>query len=141
VHLAVVTTSLGGGAFHYEYALVNFDFAREVRSFSLPIGAGQTVSNVGFSDADGDPANDWTVSTANAHVTWTAPAGNALGWGTLYGFRLDADAPPVDAAAVLAPLAAGNPQQIPVRTLPEPGVATSLGCAFAALALLTRRRS
>ena len=45
VHLAVVTTDLGGGVFHYEYALMNFDFERQIRSFSLPVDAGQTVSN------------------------------------------------------------------------------------------------
>jgi hypothetical protein len=140
VHLAVVTANQGGGVYHYEYALVNFDFEREIRSFSLPVVAGQTVSNPGFSDADADPANDWTASVANGRMTWTAPAGNALGWGTLFGFRMDVDAAPVEAAAVLAPRAPGNPQEIHVRTLPEPGVAASLS-AFAALALLARRRA
>ena len=40
MHLAAVTTNLGGGSFHYEYALMNFDFERQIQSFSLPIGRG-----------------------------------------------------------------------------------------------------
>lgn len=58
VHLAVVSSALGGGVFHYEYALMNFDFERQIRSFSLQLGAGQTISNLGFGDADADPLND-----------------------------------------------------------------------------------
>jgi hypothetical protein len=141
VHLAVVTTDLGGGVFHYEYALVNFDFERQIRSFALPVGPGQTVSNAGFSDADGDPQNDWTPSVADLRVTWTAPAGNALDWGTLYSFRIDVDAAPVETTATLTPLEAGSPQEVGVHTLPEPGVGASVGSTLTFLAWLRRRRT
>jgi hypothetical protein len=135
VHLAAVTTSLGSGSFHYEYALMNFDFERQVQSFSLPIGTGQTVSNPGFDDGDADPQNDWTASIANGHITWTAPAGNALDWGTLFNFRIDADAAPVQSAARLTPFQPGGPAEIPVQTLPEPSIGWSVAVALAGLAI------
>ena len=138
VHLAVVTTDLGGGVFHYEYALMNFDFESQIRSFSLPVAAGQAVSDAGFSDADGDPLNDWTPSVANLRVTWTAPAGHALDWGTLFNFRMDVDAAPVESTAALTPLQPGSPEG--VRTLPEPGFGVSIGSSLTFLALLARRR-
>jgi hypothetical protein len=140
VHLAVVTTDLGGGDYHYEYALMNFDVERQIRSFSLPLLAGQTVSNAGFGDGNASALDDWTVSVAGGRVTWTAPAGHALDWGTLFNFRMDVDAAPVESAAMLTPLAAGSPNQIVVRTLPEPGVRVSVVCGLALLALLGRGR-
>jgi hypothetical protein len=140
VHLAVVTTALGGGDFHYEYALMNFDVERQIASFSLPLLPGQTVSNAGFGDGNANPLDDWAVSTAGGRVTWTAPAGNALDWGTLFNFRMDVDAAPVEAFARLTPLVAGTPSTLSARTLPEPGVGASLGSAVALLVLLRRRR-
>ena len=80
VQLALVSSDLGGGVFHYEYALMNFDFERQVQSFTLPIGAGQIVSNVGFGDGDATAANDWTPSVGADAVTWTAPANGPLTW-------------------------------------------------------------
>jgi hypothetical protein len=140
VQLAVITTDLGGGEYHYEFALMNFDFERQVRSFSLPFAAGQILSNAGFDDGDPDPLNDWTVTVSAGRITWTAPAGHALDWATLFNFRLDANAAPVAAAATLTPLQAGSPPAIAVRTLPEPGSAAALAWAFAYLALLASRR-
>ena len=117
VHLAVVTSDLGGGVFHYEYALMNFDFERRIRVFGVPLAPGQTVSNPGFSDGDGDPGNDWTPSVGEDQITWTAPPGQALDWGVLHGFRMDVDAAPVGTAARLAPHESGTPLAIAVGTL------------------------
>ncbi len=140
VHLAVVSSALGGGVFHYEYALMNFDFERQIDSFSIPIGAGRSVSNTGFGDVNGNPLDDWTVSVSGGSVTWTAPASNALDWGTLYNFRLDVDAAPGESAATLTPLDPGSPEAFAVRTVPEPVVGASIGAGAALLAWLSRRR-
>ena len=137
VHLAVVTTNLGGGQHHYEYALMNFDVERQIKSFSLPVLPGQTISSTGFGDGNANPGDDWTASVAGGKVTWTAPAGNALDWGMLFNFRMNANAAPVPATATLTPLAAGTPALFPVQTLPEPDAAPALG---AGLVLLTRLR-
>jgi hypothetical protein len=139
VHLVVVTSDLGGGNHHYEYALLNFDFERQVQSFSLPIGAGQTVSNTGFDDGDTSASNDWTPSVTSGSVTWTAPAGHALDFGMLFNFRFDANAAPVEGAATITPLDPGSPGTIPVRTLPEPGLGLSIGWCLVVLALLAHR--
>jgi hypothetical protein len=138
VHLVAVTSDLGGGNYHYEYALMNFDFERQVQSFSLPLGPAQTVSNTGFGDGDTNGSNDWTPSIANGSVTWTAPAGHALAWGTLYNFRFDANAVPVEAYARLTPFQAGSPATVAVRTLPEPDEGQSIGSCLVFLALLPR---
>ena len=141
VQLALVSSELGGGDFHYEYALMNFDFERQIRSFSLPIGAGQTASNPGFGDGDGNAGNDWSASIGADAVTWTAPAGNALDWGALYNFRVDVDAAPAASVAVLTPLDAGSPALVGVHTLPEPGVGSGAVSSLALLAWLARRRA
>jgi hypothetical protein len=140
VQLAVVVSDLGGGVHHYEYALMNFDFERQIQSLSLAVAPGQTVTNAGFGDANGNPLDDWTASVDAYSVTWSAPAGNALDWGTLYNFRMDVDAAPLESAAVVTPLQAGAPAAFVVHTLPEPDIETSTGCALTVLALLARRR-
>ncbi len=119
---------------------MNFDFERQIDSFSIPIGPGRSVSNTGFGDANGNPLDDWTVSVSGARVTWTAPAGNALDWGTLYNFRLNVDAAPGESAATLTPLDPGSPEAFAVRTVPEPFVGASIGAGAALLAWLSRRR-
>jgi hypothetical protein len=117
VQLAVSTTDLGGGVFHYEYALMNFDFERQIRSFSVNRTASQTVSNADFGDVDDDAGNDWTVTINSTSIIWSAPPGNALDWGTLYNFRFDVDAAPVVSTARIEPLDPGNPGTFLLATL------------------------
>jgi hypothetical protein len=141
VQLAVAATAQGGGVTRYAYALMNFDFERRIQSFSVPVGPGQVVTGTGFGDANGNALDDWSASVGAQAVTWSAPAGNALDWGTLYNFRMDVTAPPGPSAAVLTPLEPGFPSQVAVQTLPEPGAGPASGCALALLALLARRRA
>jgi hypothetical protein len=141
VQLAVRTSALGGGQHHYEYALMNFDVERQIRSFSVPVGPGGTVTGIGFGDANGNALDDWTGVHDGTSVTWTAPPGNALDWGTLYNFRMNVDAAPLALTATLEPLAPGAPAEFAVETLPEPGAGVSSTCSLALLALLARRRS
>ncbi len=104
-------TDLGGGMWHYEYAVYNLNSHRGIRSFSIPLPPGVTVSNVGFHDVDyhsGDGEGavtrsgaDWTPTVAADSVTWATetfaenPNANALLWATLYNFRFDANTPPI----------------------------------------------
>ncbi len=110
-------TSLGNGIWRYEYAIYNNNSDRSIGSFSVPVGAGVNVTNIGFRDVDyrnGDgPGNvnfsgtDWAGSVANGAVTWaTTPfaqnaSANAIRWGTLYNFRFDANAAPSQVSATL----------------------------------------
>lgn len=102
--LAAKATDLGGGQWHYEYALFNQNSDRSAGSFSVPIG-GATVTNIGFHDVayhSGEPysGTDWTSSISNHVLTWSTQTfaqnvnANALRWGTMYNFRFDANVPP-----------------------------------------------
>src|SRR5215510_11677034 len=65
LRLAVRATNVGGGRWHYEYALMNFDFDARVRYFSVPLPPGATATNLSFHDADQDPSTDWVVIASN----------------------------------------------------------------------------
>jgi hypothetical protein len=109
--LAYKTTDNGNGTWHYEYALYNMNSDNSARSFSVPVGAGVTLSNVGFHDVgyrNGDgPGNsnydgtDWPSTESGGSVTWstdsfaTNASANALRWSTTMNFRFDATTPPL----------------------------------------------
>ncbi|MCB1032803.1 MAG: hypothetical protein KDD47_03095 [Acidobacteria bacterium] len=108
-HAARKVTSLGGGMFHYEYALHNLNSDRSARSFTAQFPGATNFSNVGFRDVDhhsGEPydTTDWAVSmdTGAGTLSWstddfaTNPTANALRWGTMFSFWFDADRGPAD---------------------------------------------
>jgi hypothetical protein len=104
------------GVWHYEYALYNQNLDRGIQSFSVPIGPGVNISNIGFHAPIQQPgwAHDGTQGDAgysstpwsndyqpgNTSITWncetfaTNQNANAIRFGTLYNFRFDADQPP-----------------------------------------------
>jgi len=130
--VAVRVQSIGGGLRRYNYAVENFDFARAVtegaepslrvvrnlgfNSFSVPVAA-DSVTDLWFSDGDLNPANDWTAAVAGGRVTWMAPAGNALNWGTLFGFSFVADGGARTADTSLGVAEAGSPPDYAVAAL------------------------
>jgi hypothetical protein len=108
--LGFKTTDLGGGVYHYEYALYNMNSDLAVGSFAIPVPDGVTISNVGFRDVahrggDGEggvnqDGTDWPATRGGAGLVWKTdtfaanPNANAIRWGTTYNFRFDADASP-----------------------------------------------
>ncbi len=112
-HYAYHVRELGGGQWHYEYAVFNLNSHQSMGSFQVPIGPGVGVSNVGFRDVpyhSGEPLDgtDWVVSVDASGVTWSCPQtfgenpnANALRYGTMYNFWFDASAGPFDGAARL----------------------------------------
>ena len=122
-------TSSSAGVWHYEYAVYNQNLDRAIQSFSVPLGAGVNVSNIGFHAPPQHPgwANDgtqnnagysgtpWTVTQSAGSVTWNSetfaqnPNANAIRWGTLYNFRFDADQPPQVANATIGSFKTGAP--------------------------------
>jgi hypothetical protein len=83
-----------------------------VRSFSVPIPSGTTITDLGVHDVDyhsGEPLDgtDWAATVSAGAVTWstqtyeTDPSANALRWGTLYNFHFEADVPPGKAFGTL----------------------------------------
>ncbi len=137
--LGAKVTSLGGGLYHYEYAVQNFTNNRGAQAFTVPLPPGTTVTNVGFHDVDyasSVPAEiydgtDWTPTVTAGSVSWTTTPyatntmANALRWGTLYNFRFDANQPPGTSTISLdyfkPSTPPGGPSSISASTL-TPGV-------------------
>ena len=46
--VAYKVTNPSAGVWHYEYAVYNQDLDRAIQSFSVPLGCGIAVSNLGF---------------------------------------------------------------------------------------------
>ena len=99
VYLAVKVTALGGGNFHYEYAMHNRDNARGVKTFSIPVCPGSSVSNAAFRDVDADASNDWTVSQTATDLVFSTST-NALRWNAIFNFSFDCDAAPSGTSSV-----------------------------------------
>jgi hypothetical protein len=117
------------GVWHYEYALYNENLDRSIQSFSVPLGAGVNISNIGFHAPPQEPgwANDgtfnnqgysstpWSVIQAADSLTWNCETfaqnqnANAIRFGTLYNFRFDADQPPQSANATVGFFKTGSP--------------------------------
>jgi hypothetical protein len=132
------------GVWHYEYALYNENLDRGIQSFSVPLGAGVNISNIGFHAPPQEPgwANDgtlnnqgyssapWTVTQVGDSITWNTETfaqnqnANAIRWGTLYNFRFDADQPPQNANATIGFFKTGSAitaaVQAPVGGTPTP---------------------
>ena len=124
-YVASLATNLGGGTWHYEFAVHNLNAHQSAGAFTVPIPPGATITNLGFHDVDyhsGEPysGTDWpaTVEGNPPTVRWattpyaTNPDANALRWGTLYNFRFDANVPPATTSVFLGLFRPG-----PVSTL------------------------
>ena len=106
-YVARKVTDLGGGLWHYEYAVHNMNSDRAARAFTVEFPVATAFTNVGFkgiSHHSGEPyaTDDWTVSTTANSLTWstatfaTNPNAHALRWATMFNFWFDADQPPAD---------------------------------------------
>lgn len=92
--VGVKVTPLGGGNYHYEYAVHNVDNNRGGASFRVPIDASAVASNFTFGDIDSDPLNNWTAARVGNEVVFTAPSNNPQNWNTIYNFGFDANFAP-----------------------------------------------
>jgi hypothetical protein len=128
-------TNPSGGVWHYEYAVYNQNLDRSIQSFSVPLGIGANISNIGFHAPPQEPgwANDgtfnnqgysstpWTVTQAADSITWNTETfaqnqnANAIRFGTLYNFRFDADQPPQSANATVGFFKIGSPITVAIQ--------------------------
>jgi len=135
-------TDNGNGTWRYEYAILNVDMDRQVRSFSVEIPNGVTVSNIGsyavrhhnepnaWSEWNGVSRvygkaidnSPWTSSSTRTNVTWSTPGvldpepSNPIRWGTMHNFWFDADTPPTDVMATLGLFKTGSPDSLQAAT-------------------------
>jgi len=136
-------TDLGGGLWHYEYALYNQNLDRAIQSFSVPVGAAN-VSNIGFHAPPQEPGwpNDgtfnnlgysstpWAVDPSGGTVTWSTETfatnqnANAIRFGTLYNFRFDADQPPQTANGTVGYFKTGSPMPVEIQAPGQGGGGT-----------------
>ncbi|MBX3403985.1 MAG: hypothetical protein KF699_11305 [Phycisphaeraceae bacterium] len=121
--VAMRATNIGGGNWHYEYAIQNFNSDRSGQAFTIPVPAGTVIGNIGFSDVDyhsGEPysGTDWTSGTTSTSITWqtqthaTNANANALRWDTIYNFWFDANIAPGAGSATIALFKPGSPTSI-----------------------------
>jgi hypothetical protein len=128
-------TNPSAGVWHYEYAVYNQNLDRAFQSFSVPLGAGVTVSNIGFHappqhpgwTADGTVGNTgysstpWTPVQTAGSLSWNSETfaqnqnANAIRWGTLYNFRFDSNSPPQVVNATIGFFKAGTPINVGIQ--------------------------
>ena len=133
--VAYKVTNPSAGVWHYEYAVYNQNLDRAIQSFSVPMGGGATVNNVGFHAPLNPPgcANDgtqgsqgysntaWSTNQSSGALTWSSQSfvenqnANALRWGTLYNFRFDSSSPPRAAMATLGFFKTGSPVTVAIQ--------------------------
>ncbi|MFK7739331.1 MAG: hypothetical protein AB8H80_03335 [Planctomycetota bacterium] len=93
--VASKVTVLGGGQYHYEYAVHNVDNSRGGAELRIPIDASASASNFTFGDIDSNSANDWTAQRVGNEIVFQAGVGSQpLEWNTIYNFGFDADFAP-----------------------------------------------
>lgn len=133
--VAYKVTNTSPGVWHYEYAIYNQNMDRAIQSFAVPMGAGVTLSNVGFHAPPQHPgySNDgtvgntgfssapWAQSQAGGAMTWSSetlaqnPNANAIRWGTMYNFRFDSNRPPQTMNATVGFFKTGAPITVQVQ--------------------------
>jgi hypothetical protein len=138
-------TNPAAGVWHYEYAVYNENIDRAIQFFSVPLGCGITVSNLGFHAPPNHPgfANDgtlgnagfsnaaWTSNQTSSAVTWNSETfaqnqnANAIRWGTLYNFRFDSNKPPQAANATVGFFKTGAPITVAIQA-PAPDACNPL---------------
>jgi hypothetical protein len=137
-------TNPSAGVWHYEYALFNENLDRAIQSFSVPLGPGVNISNIGFHAPPQHPgwANDgtfnsqgysstpWTPTQTANSLTWNCETfaqdqnANAIRWGTLYNFRFDADQPPQATSATVDFFKTGSPMTVAIQAPVQGGTPT-----------------
>jgi len=114
--MAMKATELPDGRYHYEIALMNLDFDRQINSLSIPLLQDAQVSEVEFGRPGLSTPEDWQTSVVPGMVTWTAPSGG-LDWGTLYNYRFNSTGKPIETDFTLNILEPGSPSTLMVTGL------------------------
>jgi hypothetical protein len=139
--VAAKATDLGGGRWRYEYAVMNFDYARaeldpahprepDLRllaqrgfaRFALELPEGVRVTGTGSAGMGDADSGGWRATQNGRTLEWTAPSpANTLEWGMLRHFEFVAPVAPGSVEARLVGAALPNaPEQAHALRLPGP---------------------
>ncbi|MBL8858741.1 MAG: hypothetical protein JNL28_09565 [Planctomycetes bacterium] len=138
-------TSLGGGQYHYEFAVHNMNADRAVGSFTVPLPPGANLTNVGFHgvtyrNGDGfgnvsQSSTDWPATIGSGDITWACDSqaqdanANAIRWQATYNFRFDADVAPQTGTVTFGLWKPGTPAQATVAAeVPARGATITAAC-------------
>ncbi len=133
--VAYKVTNPSPGVWHYEYAIYNQNMDRGIQSFSVPVGSGITLSNIGFHAPpqhpgwtfDGTVGNTgfssapWVQTQTASAMTWNSETfpqnqnANAIRWGTLYNFRFDSNRPPQTVNGTIGFFKTGSPITVSIQ--------------------------
>jgi hypothetical protein len=133
--IAYKVTGPVGGIWHYEYAILNQNLDRGIQSFTVPLGCGINLTNVGFHAPPNHPgfAMDgtqnsagysnaaWTATQSSNSVTWNSQTfsqdqnANALRWGTMYNYRFDSNRPPQNMYGIVGFYKSGSPIAVQIQ--------------------------
>lgn len=117
-------TNLGGGQYHYEYAVHNNCSDRSAQAFTIPIPPGATCTSRTFGDVDyhsGEPYDltDWSETfIPSTSMTWSGAThatnvnANALRWSTTYTFSFNSNTAPTTGNATLKLFKPGSPTEM-----------------------------
>lgn len=145
--LAYKVTQIDANTWHYEYAIYNQNLDRGIQSFTVPIGTGVTVTNVGFHAPPQHPgwsgdgttgdagfaSTPWQATQSPTTMTWASETAlanlnaNAIRWGSMYNFRFDANKPPANMLATVGFFKTGAPIRVLVQ---GPRSSTPSPCAI-----------
>ena len=130
-----MVTPLGGGNYHYEYAVHNVDNDRGGATFRCRSTPVHVVSNYSFGDIDAEPAERLDRRARRQPDHFAAPANNPLNWNTIYNFGFDVNFPPGSGLATLdeARIGPGNlsvdvPTKVPSGSTFAQSTPTGEGC-------------
>lgn len=133
--VAYKVTNPSPGVWRYEYAIYNQNLDRAIQAFSVPVGAGVTLNNIGFYappqhpgwSGDGTVGNAgfsnaaWTQTQTGGAMTWSSetlaqnPNANAIRWGTMYNFRFESNRPPQNMNATIGFYKTGAPINVQIQ--------------------------
>jgi hypothetical protein len=102
----------GTGTYRYEYVVFNLNSHRSVGSFTVPVGTGANVVNIGMSHPkshSGEPYSNtaWAGQFLGDRVVWNTDShavnqnANAIRWGTTYSFWYESNNAPEVKSATL----------------------------------------
>ncbi len=149
IYLARKVTNLGGGQYHYEYAMFNMNSDRGACRIAIPLPSGASATDIGFTDVDyhsGEPysGTDWTpIVVPGTSLTWqtdaftTNPNANALRWSTTYNYRFRSNAAPASGNVTVTLFKPGTPTQITFTNVDVPGSSCGNAAAYCTSSVTT----